>query len=44
MEDKIIIVFYLIDDLLKAIGVEDDIHAKISNLEVLTMTQTIVCF
>lgn len=38
MEEKIITVFYLIDDLLlKIIGLKDDKHAKICNEEILTI-------
>jgi len=37
MDDKIVTIFCLIDDLLKAIGHEDDKRAKISNAEVLTI-------
>ena len=37
MDEKIITVFCLIDDILKSIEVKDDIRAKISNAEVLTI-------
>jgi len=37
MEEKIITVFCLVDDLLKVIDVKDDVRAKISNAEILTI-------
>lgn len=37
MDEKIITVFCLVDDLLKAIGTKDDVRAKISNAEILTI-------
>jgi len=37
MEDKIITVFCLVDDLLKAMDVKDDVRSKICNAEILTI-------
>lgn len=37
MEEKIITIFCLVDDLMRAIGVKDDVRAKISNAEILTI-------
>jgi hypothetical protein len=37
MEEKIIIVFCLVDDLLKSMNIQDDVRSKICNAEVLIM-------
>jgi len=37
MDEKIITVFCLIDDLLKIMDIQDDVRAKISNSEILTI-------
>ena len=35
MEQRIITIFYLIDEYLKAVGIKDDVRAKVSNSEIL---------
>ena len=35
MEQRIITIFYLIDEYLKAVGIKDDTRAKVSNSEIL---------
>ena len=36
MLDQIITIYFIVDDLLKAIGHTEDIHCQISNAEVIT--------
>jgi len=35
MEQRIITIFYLIDEYLKAVGIKDDVRVKVSNSEIL---------